>query len=350
MAYRKLLTAFTALISACALALTGCAGPLFAASSADGTTVVFANTGGTLAEIFAANAYPELESAGMTVAEESPNNEAKLTAMVQGGNPTWDVYYSTPYNAISGCGTLFEELDLSRIDTSGLDRDQVSDCGVPIIGSAMLLVYNKAKYGANPPTGWADFFDTTRFPGTRGIMNFAKDAGMETALLADGVPGDQLYPLDYDRAFDKLDQIRSSTRFYTTGAQQTQGLESGEIDMMLAWPGRAYDAAAAGTDLGVAWDEPLLFFDAITIVKGARNLDGAYDLINALMGQQNQQAIADRLPYQPMNSAAHVSDDPLIREFVNGPQSRGTAVERDNNWWAENRDEATRKWTEWVNQ
>lgn len=350
MAHLKPLSTLTALAGVLTVGLTGCAGPLFATSSANDKTVVFANTGGTLAEIFAANAYPELESAGMTVAEESPNNEAKLTAMVQGGNPTWDVYYSTPYNAISGCGTLFEELDLSRLDTTGLDMDQVSDCGVPVIGSAMLLVYNKAKYGDNPPTGWADFFDTTRFPGTRGIMNFAKDAGMETALLADGVPGDQLYPLDYDRAFTKLDQIRSSARFYTTGAQQTQGLESGEIDMMLAWPGRAYDAALAGTDLGVAWDQPLLFFDAITIVKGARNLDGAYDLVNALIGQKNQQAIADRLPYQPMNSAAHVSADPLIREFVNGPQSGGTAVQRDNEWWAENRDEATRKWTEWVNQ
>ncbi len=88
----------------------------------------------------------------------------------------------------------------------------------------------------------------------------------------------------------------------------------------------------------------------MSIVKGARNLDGAYDLINALLAQPNQQAIADRLPYQPMNSAAHVSDDPLIREFVNGPQSRGTAVQRDNTWWAENRDEATQRWTEWVNQ
>lgn len=350
MANRKPLTTITALAGACVVGLTGCVGPLFASSSADSQTVVFANTGGTLAEIFAENAYPDLQSRGMTVAEESPNNEAKLTAMVQGGNPTWDVYYSTPYNAISGCGTLFEELDLDRLDTTGLDTNLLTDCGVPIIGSAMLLVYNKETYGANPPTGWADFFDVERFPGTRGIMNFAKDAGMETALLADGVPGDQLYPLDYDRAFAKLDQIRSSTRFYTTGAQQTQGLESGEIDMMLAWPGRAYDAAAAGADLGVAWDQPLLFFDAITIVKGARNLDGAYDLINALMAQPNQQAIADRLPYQPMNSAAHVSDAPLIREFVNGPQSRGTAVQRDNTWWAENRDEATQRWTEWVNQ
>lgn len=350
MANRKPLTTITALAGAGVVGLTGCFGPLFASSAADSQTVVFANTGGTLAEIFAENAYPELQSRGMTVAEESPNNEAKLTAMVQGGNPTWDVYYSTPYNAISGCGTLFEKLDLDRLDTTGLDTELLTDCGVPIIGSAMLLVYNKETYGANPPTGWADFFDVERFPGTRGIMNFAKDAGMETALLADGVPGDQLYPLDYDRAFAKLDQIRSSTRFYTTGAQQTQGLESGEIDMMLAWPGRAYDAAAAGADLGVAWDQPLLFFDAITIVKGARNLDGAYDLINALMAQPNQQAIADRLPYQPMNSAAHVSDDPLIREFVNGPQSGGTAVQRDNTWWAENRDEATQRWTEWVNQ
>ncbi len=350
MAISKSLLTATALSSVVALGSAGCAGPLFAGSNGDEKTVVFANPGGTLAEIFRANAYPELEEQGVTVAEESPNNEAKLVAMVQGGSPTWDVYYSTPYTAESNCGTLFEKLDPERIDTDGLDTSRMSDCGVPVIGSAMLLVYNKDKYGDNPPTGWADFFDTERFPGTRGIMNYAKDGGMETALLADGVPAEQLYPLDYDRAFATLDRIRSSTRFYETGAQQTQGLQSGEIDMMMAWPGRAYDAARAGTDLGVAWDQPLLFFDVLTIVKNARNPDRAYSLINSMIGQKNQQAVADRLPYEPTVESAHVSDDPLIRDFVNGPQSGGTAVERDNSWWAENRDEATRKWTEWVNR
>jgi putative spermidine/putrescine transport system substrate-binding protein len=332
------------------LTTTACFGPVGSSAAGGATSVVFANTGGALAEVFKQNAYADLAAKGVTVAEESPNNEAKLTAMVQAGNPTWDVFYSTPYTAIGKCGTLFEKIDYSRIDASGLDRSQMSDCGVPVINSAFLLVYNKDKYGANPPTSWADFYDTTRFPGARGIMNYAKDAGMETALLADGVPGDQLYPLDYDRAFRKLDAIRSALRFYDTGAQQTQALQSGEVDMMLAWPGRAYDAMKSGAPLAVAWNQPLQYFDALTIVKGSPHQDQAYELINSLIGTKNQEAIANRLPYLPANSQAARSDDAQIGEFVDGPQSGGTTVVRDNGWWSTNLDEATRRWTSWVNR
>lgn len=338
-----------ALAGVVALTTAGCFGPM-GSSGGGGAAVVFANTGGALAEVFEATAYAELAEQGVTVTDESPNNEAKLTAMVQGGAPTWDVFYSTPYTAQAKCGSLFERIDYSRIQTAGLDPSQMSDCGVPIINSSFLLVYNTETYGANPPTSWADFYDTARFPGTRGIMNYAKDAGMETALLADGVPGDQLYPLDYDRAFAKLDTIRSSTRFYETGAQQTQALQSGEVDMMLAWPGRAYDAVQTGAPLGVVWNQPLSYFDTVTIVKGAPHQEQAYQLINALIGERTQKAITDRMPYLPADAEVTPSADPRIREFLDGPQSNGTTVVRDNAWWAQNLDEATTRWTSWVNR
>jgi putative spermidine/putrescine transport system substrate-binding protein len=338
------------LASLIGLTATACFGPVGNSAAGGDKSVVFANTGGTLAEIFKQNAYADLAAKGVTVAEESPNNEAKLAAMVQAGKPTWDVFYSTPYTAIGKCGALFQKIDYSRIGTSGLDKTQMSDCGIPVINSAYLLVYNKDKYAANPPTSWADFYDTAKFPGARGIMNYSKDAGMETALLADGVPGDKLYPLDYDRAFRKLGTIRAALRFYDTGAQQTQALQSGEVDMMLAWPGRAYDAMKSGAHLAVAWNQPLQYFDALTIVKGSPHQDQAYELINSLIGVKNQEAIANRLPYGPANSQAARSTDAQIAAFVNGPQSKGTTVVRDNAWWSKNLDEATRRWTSWVNR
>ncbi|GLY70371.1 ABC transporter substrate-binding protein [Amycolatopsis taiwanensis] len=332
------------------LTTTACFGTTGNSASGGAQSVVFSNTGGALAEVFKQNAYADLAANGITVSEESPNNEAKLTAMVQGGKPTWDVFYATPYTAIGKCGKLFEKIDYSKIDTSGLDKSQMSDCGVPVLNSYFVLVYNKDKYGANPPTSWADFYDPAKFPGTRGIMNYPKDAGMETALLASGVPADKLYPLDYDRAFATLDKIRPNLKFYDTGAQQTQALQSGEIDMMLAWPGRAYDAAKSGANLGVVFNQPLKYFDVVTIVKGAQHQDQAYALINALIGQKNQQAVVDRIPYGPVTSQAHQTNNADIDAFVsNDTKAKGTTVIRDNAWWAENLDEATQRWTKWVN-
>ena len=337
-----------AVLAAVSLAATGC----FVTPATGGTegTVVFSNTGGALASIFADTAYKELADKGITVAEESPNNEAKLTAMVESGSPTWDVFYASPYRTVAKCDVLFEKLDMSRLDTGGLDPKQVTECGVPVLQSAFLLVYNADKYPGKAPTSWKDFYDTTSFPGTRGIMNYAKDAGMETALLASGVPGDELYPLDYDRAFATMDRIRPSVRFFDTGAQQTQALESGEVDMMLAWPGRAYEATKNGANLKVVWNQPLYYTDALGIVKGSKNQDAAYELINALIGTRTQEEITAKQPYGAANSKAKPSSDPLISSFVATNQANGTEVVRDQQWWAANLDQATKRWADWVNR
>ena len=52
-------------------------------------------------------------------------------------------------------------------------------------------------------------FDTKKFPGKRTFYKWSAPGVIEIALLADGVPADKLYPLDLDRAFKKLDTIKS---------------------------------------------------------------------------------------------------------------------------------------------
>lgn len=312
--------------------------------------VVFAGTGGSMNEALRTAAFEPLrEREGVTVLDDSPNNEAKLKAMVDSKHPTWDVFYSSPYRSIAMCGKLFEKIDYSVVDRSALDPSTVSPCGVPFIKSAFLLVYNRKKYGDHPPRSWADYYDTRRFPGRRGIMNYAKDAGMETALLADGVRPDRLYPLDYPRAFRKLDTIRKDLTFFTTGAQQTQALETGQIDMMLAWPGRAYDAKRNGADLGVTWNGALRYSDTLSVVKGSKHKDRAMRLINQIVSAPAQTALAQALPYTPANTAARPAPTPLLREFMPSYHTGGTVVSRDNGWWARNLEEATRQWTTWAN-
>lgn len=346
--HRRWLTLPAILLTAGLLATTGC---MSSSSSSGGSSVTFAGTGGNLNESFRAAAFEPLKkSEGITVRDDSPNNEAKLKAMVASGAPTWDVFYSSPYRTMSRCGEYFEKIDYSIVDKSKLDPDQVSDCGVPILNSTFLLVYNKKKYAGNPPKSWKDFFDLKKFPGQRGIMNYAKDAGIETALLADGVPADQLYPLDFDRAFGKLDTIRPHTSFLTTGAQQEQALESGQVDMMLAWPGRAYDAARNGADLGVVWKQPLHYFDSLAVVKGSKHKTEAMKLINQMISAPAQTKVAEKLPYTPTNSAADPKPNKLLKQYIAKFNKNGSEITRDNAWWAKHKDEAEKKWTNWVNR
>lgn len=329
-----------------AVLLTACTG----SQGSSEETVVFTHTGGIYSTLFATATYPALEEAGFNVLEDIPASDAKLRAMVESGNTTWDTFYTTRYFTLGECGELFEELDMSRLDLEDIDEAGMTPCSVPLTASYFTLVYNEDTYGDNPPTSWADFFNTTDFPGTRGIMNSPKDGGMEAALLAAGATQDELYPLDYDKAFAKLDEIRSDVMFIDTGAAQTEALASGEVDMMLAWQARAFAAQEAGANLAVAWNQPIAYYDALAIPKGAKNVDGAYALINALIGVDTQTALQETLPYSSINASVPPKSNPKLAEFAfNEDRVAGTLITRDENWWAENLIEATQRWTDWVN-
>src|SRR5262249_44410541 len=187
---------------------------------------------------------PFQQSTGVKVVEDQPTDQAKLKAMVESGHVSWDVVDITPDYAIANCEKYLEPLDFSVIDTSQLTIKPSSKCDVPVMSGAIVLAYNKNKYGANPPQSWADFFDTKRFPGKRAIgTNPRPSATLEAALLGAGVAPDRLYPLDIDAALRELDKIRPDTLFWSTSAELQQMLESGRADMAVAYNGRAYEAA-----------------------------------------------------------------------------------------------------------
>ncbi len=78
---------------------------------------------------------------------------------------------------------------------------------------ASVMAYRTDAFDGKKPESWADFWDIRAFPGSRALQS--SDAGppeLEFALLADGVPLDNLYPLDVDRAFRALDEIKGAVR------------------------------------------------------------------------------------------------------------------------------------------
>ena len=75
------------------------------------------------------------------------------------------------------------------------------------------------------------------------------------ALLADGVPSDEIYdvlgtPEGVTRALAKLDTIKAETIWWEAGAQPPQLLADGEVAMTTAYNGRIF-AAAVGEGAAV---------------------------------------------------------------------------------------------------
>ncbi len=129
------------------------------------------------------------------------------------------------------------------------------------------------------------FFDTKTYPGKRAVRSSAlPNPLLECALLADGVAADRLYPLDLDRAFAKIETIKDELVFWEAGSDSETQMASGEVDLIMAWNGRAY-AAVADQDAPFAGGsgESLLIYDALVVPDGVANPDEVMKLINFMM-------------------------------------------------------------------
>ncbi|WP_395105486.1 ABC transporter substrate-binding protein [Actinomadura sp. SCN-SB] len=292
---------------------------------------------------------PWAKANGVKVVQDQPTDYAKIRTQVESRRVSWDVVDTEPFFPVGACGRYAERLDFTKIDKSVFPPGTVSDCAVPDAMYSLVLVYNKDKYGSNPPTSIADFFDTARFPGRRLLPGFASGGSIEAALLADGVTPDKLYPLDYDRAFRKLDTIRKNSQFWDTSAQSQQALEAKRVDMALVWSGRAYMAVKNGAPFAPVWKDNMLAYAVLMVPKGAPHKDLAMDFIAYATGAEPQARFAEKQPYAPVNSEARPKLDKLAQEWNTARKDiQDQGFFQNVQWWGTNLDQATQRWTQWT--
>lgn len=335
-----------------ALTLTACSAGTGSGSGdvgESGGTLTFASWGGGYQEAQEETiVQPWAEEYGVDLLSDGPTDYARIRAQVESGSIDWDVVTLEPFWAIAHCGTYLEEI-ADEVDTSLLPPEAVSDCGIPFDVLSYVLVYDESEFGDNPPTSWADFFDTETYPGNRGVWNYAFGGALEVALLADGVAMDDLYPLEVDRAFDKLDTIRDDIAFYDTGAQQVQQMESGEVAMTIAWSGRALDAVRNDAPYEPVWAQHLMLVDTLAVPLGTENREAAIDLINYATTAEAQNAFIETYTYGPINSEADPQLDETAMKFLpTNPDHLDEGRYLDQEWWAENFDDMSAQWTQWT--
>ena len=314
--------------------------------------LTFTGSGGVTQEaVFKSELEPFGQKFGITITQDSPVDVAKLKVMIESGNVSWDVLHTSPFLVLQNCGTLFEPIDTSIVDQSKSPAELLSKCATPSVLSAQMIYYNTDKFKTNPPKSWNDFFDTKKFPGKRGISKTVSGGAVEAALLADGVSPKDLYPLDYKRAFAKLDTIRDSLVFWETGAQQQQQIESGQVDLTIGWPGRAHGAVVNGAHFEPVWQACLYLPDVYAVAKNAPNKVNAMKFINYAISAGPQAKNSDLVPYASINSEVEPSTDPVISKFAPTLQKRAQykdGVTMNMQWWADNMAEMVKVWTAWI--
>lgn len=315
------------------------AGGAYTPPKLDGKQLVFSSLGGAYQKAEdTAMIEPFMKATGATVTDLEGWDEAKLTASVKAGKPIADVLDMDTVVSAAHCGTDLMEIDKSVVTSMAkVDQSMVaSACGAPIIRYGFGIFYNTKKYSP-APAGCKDFFDTAKFPGTRGVMGSAiPNQILECALVADGVAADKLYPMDLDRAFAKIASIKDSIKFWGSGAESQDLMTSGEVDMLMAWTGRGYNAIVSQkAPYALVPADIFVLSDDLVVPKGVADPATSMQLVEFMLQPQYQVELAKLIPYSPSRTDAQIDTAAATAPYlVSNPSFKTIPV--DQKWWAEN--------------
>ena len=307
---------------------------------------------------------PYEKEKGIKIASADYNGGlAEVKAQVESGNVTWDIVDVELSDAVRGCDEgLLEVLPIDELppgDDGVAAQDDfipgtLHECAVANIVWSTVYAYDKTKFPDGGPKTIADFFDTEKFPGKRGMRKNPK-ANMEFALMADGVPADQVYETlsteeGKARAFAKLDTIKDDVVWWEAGAQPPQLLADGEVAMTTAYNGCLFNAIAKeGKPFEIVWDGQVFDLDLFVIPKGAPNKDTAWDFIKFATDTKRLADQANYISYGPARkSSSAILPADILPHMPTAPDNFKNPLQNDFEWWADNQDEMNQRFTAWL--
>jgi putative spermidine/putrescine transport system substrate-binding protein len=305
-----------------------------------------------------------------TTMVDSDNPATPIKAMVEANNVTIDVASLEYADAIRLCDEgVLEPIDPASLPagsdgTPAMDDflpGAVTECGVSTDIWATVFAYDTTKFAADgAPKTAADFFDLEKFPGKRGIRKGAK-AVLEFALMADGVAPADVYatlstPEGVDRAFAKLDTVKSEVVWWEAGAQPPQLLADGEVVMSTAYNGRIFNAAIAeGKPFQIVWDGQIYENEMYVIPKGAPNMEQAKEFIAYATSTDGLRQQAQNISYGPARKSAFL--EPLIfkdgktdmaSHLPTAPANLTNALESNFEFWVDKDAELNERFNAWL--
>lgn len=280
-----------------------------------------------------------------------------IRAKVEGGASDWDVVQVETEELVIGCEEgLYEPLDWGRLGLSGkLIPGAEHECGAGTIVWSTVMAYDADRLSEGPQ-GWADFWDLEKFPGKRGLRRGPQYA-LEFALQADGVPVEEVYavlatPEGIDRAFAKLDEIKSEVVWWEAGAQPPQLLAAGEVAMTTAYNGRISAANKTdGRNFRIVWPGTLYSIDYWVILAGSPHVDAGHDFIVFASDPERQALLPPQVPYGVTHiDAADGIPAEVLPEVPTAPENLAVTAELDSEFWVDNIERLTERFNSWLAQ
>ncbi|MCX8954206.1 extracellular solute-binding protein [Ruegeria sp. NA] len=319
---------------------------------------------------------PYSEKTGITILNDDSSAEAvaKLRAMNEAGNITWDVVDVVAADAIRLCDEgLALEIDFDSQLAAAPDGTPasedfgdllVSDCFIPQIVYSTTFGYRTDLVGDTPPSDVCAVFDLEAYPGKRSLEKRAIN-NMEWALICDGVAKDDVYdvlatPEGQDQALAKLDTIKDSVVWWSAGADTPQLLADGEIVMGSTYNGRLFSVIEEQKQpVAMLWDAQIFDLDGWIIPAGLSE-ERQQRALDYIMFATDTQRLADQAKYISYGPA-RASSAPLVGQHADlgidmaphmptDPENAKNTFLYNYEFWADYRDDIEAKFQAWLAQ
>jgi putative spermidine/putrescine transport system substrate-binding protein len=322
-----------------------------------------------------AEPYMEMNpGVSITWDESSAEAVAKLRAMNEANNVTWDLVDVVAADAMRLCDEgLAMEIDPDEVladapDGTSAEDDfgdlLVSDCFIPQIVYSTTFGYREdlVPAGTPAPTDICALFDTETYPGMRSLEKRPIN-NMEWALLCDGVAKDEVYSVleteeGQQRALDKLATIKDSVIWWSAGADTPQLLADGEVFMGSTYNGRLFSAIVEQDQpIAMLWDAQVFDLDGWIIPAGLPE-DRLNRVLDFVKFATDTQRLADQAKYISYGPA-RFSSAPLVGKHAElgidmaphmptDPENAKNTFLYNYEFWADYRDDIDAKFQAWL--
>lgn len=308
--------------------------------------------------------------------ESSAEAVARLRAMNEAGNITWDLVDVVAADAMRLCDEgLAMEIDHDEMlapapDGTPASEDFgdliVSDCFIPQIVYSTTFGYRTdvEAWGGNTPDDICDVFDLETFPGMRSLER-RPIGNMEWALMCSGVAMEDVYDVleteeGIAQAFAMLDSIADSTIWWSAGADTPQLLADGEVVFGSTYNGRLFSLIEEqGQPVAMMWDAQVFDLDGWIIPEGLPE-DRLARVLDFVRYATDTQRLADQALYISYGPA-RASSAPLVGQHATlgidmaphmptDPANSARTFLFNYEWWADYRDDMDARFQAWLSQ
>lgn len=319
------------------------------ARAADSTLTV-TSWGGSYHDMVQKNFVdPFTAETGIEVQLVDNGDMAKVKAQVLSNSVTWDVIDAPAAFATSGAKeNLWEELSADLVKTEGLVEGP-NPFYMPIyLYSGGLLWDSERTPDGKHPVDFAGFYDVEQFPGRRCMRVLAPET-LEAALIADGVAPADLYPLDVERAFAKLDALKPNiSKFAGSTPEQVTSVVQNEADFSYSYFNRVNSARENGASLAFSFEQTNNSLDFFAVPKGSPNKEAAMRYIEFCLRPEQQKNWALAGFYVPNNKSALDEISASDKGGYLPDLGNGKNVVINAEWWGDNYTDVQRRYSEWM--